>query len=719
MLRTVLNKLLMVLYFVLGAVVLEAVTFSVLGLGFMPEYFLLNLSIICFIAILIFAIPNYTAQYVVYTVILFIQTVFIYVNYSLFNIYGDFFSFEMLRLVGEAGAAITTDFLYFSIILQLVAVFLAIAIIGSLLLKVCKKNAIQLKQHFSVFNVIILIVLNCFSCGYFFNTRLKVENYSTVGDSQYVYSDTFLMHSTLLKFSSYQKFGTYGYFTNLIFNQFEKINNQLKADTIEYFDNGLIYGEDVTSDVFGIDEGNNIIVIMMETLEWYPFGNGIYDKNVNNLSAELTPNVYNLIYGDTSKDEDNSFISKNFFAKAKTNISEGLGVMGHYPVGEGLTTIVGNKYDSSTNAFGYTMPNVMKKLGYTTTYLHSNEITFYDRNKTHYALGFDNVIGKDGILRNGEPVYTGDDLKFNNWAPEGELVSHAIDYIIPTNYQEKPFYSFFLNVSSHGPFNYYEKDGDCMRFKDYVRYGKENCDEVGGKYIVKEGRNNSNYYTTFWANVLKEYQAVDPSLCDEILYWQCGVCGLDEAIGIIIKKLQDCGIYDKTTMLLYSDHYSYYDKLANRFKGFPLHDFSSVELNTIPFILSSPGIKSHNLTQSNKIEFKDRFCSAYDIIPTLFDLLGIKFNENLYVGSSLFKELDAKYEINDELRDMVIYYSNTGGIFSKDIYTYNLQDFEKENIAIDNEDLDLFKKEVAKVLTKLNYISLLDNYKIFNNLTKV
>ena len=127
MIKSVVSKLSLVLYFVLGAIILEFITFKMLNLGVAPEYFLLNFSIILIIALAVYCIPNFTAQYVIYTILLFVQTVFIYINYSLLNIYGDLFSFDMFRLVREAAMAITSSFVFYGIILQLISIFLSLA----------------------------------------------------------------------------------------------------------------------------------------------------------------------------------------------------------------------------------------------------------------------------------------------------------------------------------------------------------------------------------------------------------------------------------------------------------------------------------------------------------------------------------------------------------------------------------------------------------------
>lgn len=744
MIKSVVNKLMMFIYFIVGALVIEAVTFHILDFAGMPTYFWYNFVLILFIALLVYTIPNYTAQYVVYTIILFVQTIFAYVNYSLANIYGDMFSFDMMNLAKEAGAAIATSFVYFAIILQLLSIFALIAILGGIALKKCRSDKLNVKQHFSIYNLIILLTLECFSLGYFIDRRAYFNATASITDENYTQSDSFLMNTQFLKNVSYEKFGTYGYFANILIRQIRGYDDSFKAATMAYFNDGNLYdgtfvvnGETKSNGVFGVDKDengsrNNVIVVMMESLEWFGFGDGTYDPTFNNLSYELTPNVYSLIYGEdyltdtnnTNLDND-AIIAKNFFAKSKTNISEGFGIIGSYPVGETLSSVVEN--DELT----YTMPHVLNEMGYTTTYLHSNEISFYDRGNTHYNLGFDRVIGKDNVKVDGENVYSKEDLKWNHWDNEQDFIKYTMDYLIPTNYQEKPFYSFYLNVSSHGPYKYHEDDQDCLRYLDYVIYGEDDCVlNQNGDWVVDTSKNSQDLtYTNWYQNVLNNYYDDDPDLCEELLYYQCGVVGLDAAIGEIVKELNtktyDDGtkLIDKTTLLLYSDHNSYYDKMSHRIKDLNPEDFSSSQVNTIPMILVSPGIKKYNASQTevgDKFITNTRFTSAYDIVPTLFDLLGIKFNENLYIGNSLFRPSDYIYE----QKDMRVYYSNTGGMFSRDVYTYDFVTFYNANYAdkrkfYNSEVIELFEAECNNILRKVNYLYILNHYNLFTKLEKI
>ncbi len=730
MLKTFLNKIWLVIYFVVGALILEAITFRVLGLGIMPEYFFYNFVLILSIGFLVYLIPNYTAQYVVFTVILFIQAAFCYVNVLLQFAYHDLFSIEMVRLIWAAGKAMTTSFVDFSVLLQLLCVFFVLAITGAGVRRLCKREKIDKKQHFSIVVIVVLILVQSYSWAFYFNQRSKINNLADIKNSDYISSDTFLLNTEIMKTNSYKKFGTYGYLSNLIANYNKGIEDSVKKACIAYFDGGSIYGVgDNKSQVFGADDikenKNNLIIVMMESLEWFAFGDGTYDPNLNNLSDELTPNVYEVIYGkdNTKGTADDSLVASNFFAKSKTNVSEGFAILGNYPVGKLFRDITGKKYNESLGAFNYSLPHILKKEGYITSYVHTNEISYYHRSSTHYNLGFDYVIGKD-MLRdeNGNKIYTGSDLSWNHWNNEADVVEDAMEYIVPEG--DTPFMTMYLNVSTHGPYdNKHNKDYD--RYKYYVMYGPKNCEFNSslGIYELKSGVSaTADNYSTWYKNVV-DNDNFSNSFKKELLNWQCGVIGLDESIGLILDELEAQGKYDTTDILLYSDHNAYYDNMSLKIKGLPESEVYGVENNTIPFVLSSPGLKTKC---GGQYVLNDRFCSAYDIIPTILDLYGISFNENLYLGNSLFNPIGDIYSLGDktEINDMVVYYSNTGGLYSKNMYTFDMENFEyyKADLpgttSAERQDLlNRFKSVATKTLIKVNYLNLLNKYYLYPQLT--
>lgn len=721
MFRTIANKMLMVVYFVVGALILEAFTFAALDLGVMPEFFWYNLAIIGIVAMTVFIIPSYVWQYIVYSIILFVQVILIYVNYSLSQVYGDLLSIEMIRLIGEAGAAMTSSFVYIFVILQLILIFGIILTLGGLLLKVCRKDKNVIRHHFSIFSVIIILTTQLFSVGFSVQMRERVNSVTSIGDTSYALSDKFLMNTSILKTSSYQKFGTYGYFANMIVNAIRNDGSTIERVTLDYFNSSPIYGEeDNKSDVFGVDEGNNVVVIMMESIEWFGFGDGTYDETFNNLSPEYIPNIYGLMFGEdystdttnTNKNND-AILAKNFFAKSKTNMSEGQGIIGNYPVATPLQDIANKK---TPNAMGYSMPAVLKSKGYYTSYVHSHDISFYSRGDTHGYLGFDQVVGKGSVRDEyGNFVYTDDDLKFDNWAAEGEFAENAINYIVPQD-RTKPFYTFYLNVSSHGAYTAEdnEHDGDAIKYYNYVKYGEDDCylDEQGNWKLNKNA--NQATKTEWYQTVLEQHSEI----AEDLVYYLCGVKGLDDAVGVIINKLKEYDIYDETTLLLYSDHYSYYDDLSHVFKGFEPKNNNVHELNIIPMIISSPGIKQYNAGTEEKYLVNTRFSSAYDVVPTLFDLLGVKFREKFYMGQSLFKPCDTVFTENGQTKDMIVYYSNTGGLFGDHIYTFDLKTFVTP-LHYSDDTIKLFKSESTKILTKINFLSFLNKYNLYSRVKPV
>ncbi len=737
--KTLLNKLYITLYFVLGSVVLEFVNFVVLDFGFFPQYYFYDLLIILFIAMIIFILPHYITQYVFATIMLAIQSLLIYANYSLYMIYtGDLFSFDMFNLLGEAMAAATSGFVYFSIICQVLLIFLFIGSIGFLILKHCLKDKFKAKNHFSIASIFIFVgmqILTFGACAGFRGT-LSPENY---GDKlqDFVFSDSFYMYTDIIKENGYKKFGTYGFYLNMLFNTNHSQTDTIQHAAIDYFDKGDIYS---SSQVFGVDKGKNVIVIMMESLEWFALENGDYNFPASQFSNELTPNIYRLITGKyvdadgQNQTDKQGIIATNFFAKSKTNISESYGILGNFPVGQNLQSILKN---GTSQDFGYALPNVLKQNGYITNYVHSNTIEFYGRDKTHEKLGFDKLTGKDSILdENGKQKYT--DLDFHHWLCEEDFVMDAMDSIVPKQADEKTygqdkqkFYTFYLNVSSHGGYTDNEHNQDQVRYKNYIMYGEDDCILNDDGAWVLDSEKSEPTYTNWYKNVLKNYgtksgeEFVENELTNQLVNYMSGVKGLDAAIGKIVAQLEEYGILDDTIMMLYADHYAYYDSLSNRIKNIQSAvDSQHIELNTLPFVLVSPGLNSmQNVPYTNKGEgytYMDAFCSAYDIIPTLLDLLGIKFNQRFYLGDSLFSPIRTTYRAEvdgvQQIHTMKVYYSNIGGIYCQDLITSNFEDFIAQS-KVDNQTLIDFINQASEKIINVYYLDVLNNNLLYTKLS--
>ncbi len=684
-------------YYIVVAIILEVAMFVRLDLGFFPKYWLYDLSIILMIAGIIFIIPNNVIQAVVTAIMLGAQEVLFYVNYSLHYLYGDVFSFDMINLFKETAKAMTKDFGFIWLMIILIIAYLVI-LAGIIMIAIKRrKYPVSFRKNFSLVVVMMLLIIQGLSVSTIVSQREIVHATGDLVQANKV-SDSFLMDTSMLKRASMKTFGFFGYYANNILNTLTTTaaNKELYNSAILYFNTGEVHDAE-DSQMFGVDQGKNVIMVMMESLEWYGFSDGTY--NSKTLSPELTPNIYRLA--------NEGMIATEFFAKSKTNISEGIGFIGSYPIGKYMEQVTRHSGDSQ---YDFTLPNILKDKGYSTAYFHTNESTYYDRNKTHKKLGFDNIYCWDY----DEFGYDGD-YEWGHWIKEEDFVYSAMDYMIPEKANKnlygkdaQKFFTFYSTVSTHGPFDNNSHCGDQVEYKDYVKYGET-------QDLPKEQRVKTQWYT----NMLEAYGNQDDIFINRLINYQATVVGLDRAIGALIGQLEEYGIYDDTTIILYSDHNAYYHGLSNNLKGLPTSEYMDIDLNTIPLIIKSSGVASKDNENGEHVVATDRFCSAYDLLPTVLDLLGIKFNKNLYVGNSLFAAIPDVY-VNQygQTEELVVYYSLTGGIISDNMYTFNMSHFEYGDY-VTVEYSEKFKQTSYNMLKKLNYIYTLYIYNAYKYIIPV
>ena len=669
-------------YYIVIAIILEIAMFLRLDLGFLPKYWLYDFSIILMIAGIIFIIPNNVIQAVVTAIMLGAQVVIFYVNFSLYSLYGDVFSFDMINLFKETVKAMTKDFSFIWFMIMLIIAYIAI-VVGIVMIAIKRhRYPVSFRKNFSLAIVMMLLIVQGLSVSTVVAQRNEAHSTGSIVQVDKV-SDSFLMDTSMLKLASMKTFGFFGYYTNNLLNTLtnNSVNSQLLDSAILYFNNGEVHDEN-DSEYFGVDSGNNVIMVMMESLEWFAFSDGTYNSRV--LSPELTPNIYSLA--------TEGIVATDFFAKSKTNISEGIGFIGSYPIGKYMEQVTRH---SGSSQYDFTLPNMLKDNGYTARYFHSNESTYYDRHKTHTKLGFDGIycwdydeFGYDGGYDWGE------------WIKEEDFVYAAMDYMIPKTANRnlygddaEKFFTFYTTVSTHGSYDNNSKCGDQAQYRNYVKYGDT-------EKLSREQRVETNWYK----NVVEAYGYLGSTLINRLVNYQATVVGLDRAIGALIQQLKDYDIYDKTTIVLYSDHNAYYHTLSNSIKGLDEAEYMDIDLNTIPLIIKSAGASNFVNSAGEQISSVDRFCSAYDLLPTVLDLLGIKFNKNLYVGNSIFEPIEDVYiDKNGDVEEVIVYYSLTGGLISNRMYTLNMTDFHYDEFVTIGY-FQKFEELANETLKKLNYI---------------
>lgn len=178
-----------------------------------------------------------------------------------------------------------------------------------------------------------------------------------------------------------------------------------------------------TTELFGMFEGKNVIMIMCETCEEYAF------------TETYTPNYYRL--------RNQSMYFTQFFSAAKSNYT-------YDAEFKSLTSLMyfwgdNYMYSYANNAFPTALPSMLKREGYTTHSFHNYNGDFFNRTNMHPTLGFDNYLAFEGLGIEKDDSWPLDSIMFQTYK----------DQIAPV--QEEPFFSFIITVTPHGPHGEYRE----------------------------------------------------------------------------------------------------------------------------------------------------------------------------------------------------------------------------------------------------------------------
>ncbi|WP_334077521.1 LTA synthase family protein [Paenibacillus sanfengchensis] len=220
------------------------------------------------------------------------------------------------------------------------------------------------------------------------------------------------------------------------------------------------------------------------------------------------------------------------------------------------------------------LPRLLKSSGYTTRTFHVNEASFWNRDKLYPSLGFDQYYDK--------PYFS--QTKFNRFgASDEELFRVGIQKIKAFRDRGQKFYTQFVTVSSHAPF-----------------------------VIPKEMKR------------IKLTEDLDKSRLGDYIH---AINYADYALGTFIDELKKSGIWDKSVVVVYGDHFGlnknqHTPENISKLLALPYHDPIS-RLN-VPLIIHLPGQQ-----QGWVIE---RTGGHVDILPTVANLMGIDLEQRNFTA---------------------------------------------------------------------------------------
>ena len=210
--------------------------------------------------------------------------------------------------------------------------------------------------------------------------------------------------------------------------------------------------------------------------------------------------------------------------------------------------------------------------------------------------------GKKGVAFEYPDV---DDYAYN----DGKITKKAIDKMKMLSEQNKPFFMAVGYVSPHLPFiqpkKYWDMyNHDAIQLADNVYQPKNSPD------IAIEAQHNSAEMRKNYLDMHENGPLSDELSRNLIHGYYASITYMDALIGELLKSLDELGIRDNTTIVLWSDHGYFLGE-----HGFWCKHSTFYEAVKIPLYISAPNYAKNKTTNS--------FTELVDIYPTLCDIAGI------------------------------------------------------------------------------------------------
>lgn len=236
---------------------------------------------------------------------------------------------------------------------------------------------------------------------------------------------------------------------------------------------------------------------------------------------------------------------------------------------------VWSMYQSGENAMPFAMGNQLGRLGYQTYAFHDHVFDYYRRDVSHPNLGYD----YRGL---------GNGLEVTPTWPESDV--EMIDVTTPEVLAKEPFHVYYMTVSGHLEYNF------------------------GGNFIAAKNR----------------------ELVADLPYGEAGKAylatqiELDRALELLLERLEEAGVADRTLIVLSADHYPY-GLTREQIEDLAGHEVDDVELYRNSLIVYAEGMEPETV---------DEPVSSLDIIPTISNLMGLEFDSRLLMGRDVFSDAD-------------------------------------------------------------------------------
>lgn len=293
-------------------------------------------------------------------------------------------------------------------------------------------------------------------------------------------------------------------------------------------------------------------------------------------------------------------------------------------------------YNYYKNTYKNTLSKLFKKEGYESNAFHMNTEKFYLRGLNYENWGYKKYYGLNDK-----------NLETKKGQLDRELITNKefSKILFPKN---KKFIDYIITYTPHMPF-----DQSDVRFQIIIKekYGKTNR-KFSEEEIARLAAGETDYM-----------------------------------VKLLIEKLKQNKLYNNTVIIAYADHYLY--TLADKSILDKYKTTNNALINHTPMFIWSSDIKPEEI---KKVTMQT------NVLPTVLNLFGIKYNVNDYVGEDA---LDKNYKGVAFFDDFSWYDGN--------VYFGNNHATQIGKSKIDNNSVDKTNQKVQKMIRK-NDLSVKGNY---------
>lgn len=334
------------------------------------------------------------------------------------------------------------------------------------------------------------------------------------------------------------------------------------------------------------------------------------------VSEKYTPTLFKLT--------TNGFVFNNFYTPVNNST-----IGGEFQLLSGLFANGQlSTWRSGKNSYPYGIATLFQNEGYSTFAYHDHYYKFQDRNKYLASLGFTNFKACGNGL--------GDLINCKSW-PESdvEMIEKTVDDYI----NEDKFMVFYASVSGHGGYSW---SGNAMSKKHKAEVSDLPYSESVKAYIAAQME-------------------------------------FDQALELLIDKLDAAGKLDDTVIAFVGDHYPYMLSLdeINEVSSYKKDNVIEINHSNLAIWNSKMGIVN-----------VDKVGSQIDVLPTIYNLFNLKYDSRLIIGKDILSNTPglAIFSNRSWVSDSGKYFANSKNFVSSldvdDNYVNNMNSIVSSKITM-------------------------------------